>query len=555
MQDSGTVARGIPGETGMTLTRRDALKLGGLVAAGVAGVAVPFGATALQAKSISTLPDALFPRRYARPLLRPPVLQPTGPGGTPYVPGEPRYYDITARAGTAELIPGVQTPVGAYNGLVPGPTLSMERGEPAFVTIRNKLPAANPMGGDYSISTHLHGSESLPEFDGYASDVTKVGYKKTYEWPNSQPARTMWYHDHGQHFTAQNAYGGLAAQYHLHDEVERMLLPQGEFDVPLTVTDAIFNANGSLAYRDNDHSGLWGDVVLVNGRAWPRMTVKRRTYRFRILVASISRSYRWRLSNGMPVTVVATDGGLVPDGIEVLSFRHAPAERYEVVIDFSKVPLTTKRVELLNSSNENNIDYDFTGMVMAFDLVDAPFDKSDPTWNRQYAGMHLADCPVMSQQVTGAERVVSLRVKKDLNTWTFGGQTWQDVVDSGFTKVIANPAVGETQIWEIENSSGGWFHPVHLHLVDFKVLTRNGQPAQPQERGPKDVVYVGEEETVRLLVNFDSPHHRGGRYMVHCHNLPHEDHDMMTQFVVGPNNGDGDPHHPVYAAKPVWDND
>ena len=86
------------------------------------------------------------------------------------------------------------------------------------MTMRNKLPAAHPtFGTPMAISTHLHGSASLPQYDGYASDVTAPGQKKTYHYPNFQPARTLWYHDHGVHYTAQNAYSGLASQYHLHD--------------------------------------------------------------------------------------------------------------------------------------------------------------------------------------------------------------------------------------------------------------------------------------------------------------------------------------------------
>ena len=63
---------------------------------------------------------------------------------------------------------------------------------------------------------------------------------------------------------------------------------------------------------------------------------------------------------------------------------------------------------------------------------------------------------------------------------------------------LANPRDGDVEIWEIENKSGGWFHPVHIHLIDFKILDRNGKPPFAYERGPKDVVYVGENETVRV---------------------------------------------------------
>jgi hypothetical protein len=125
--------------------------------------------------------------------------------------------------------------------------------------------------------------------------------------------------------------------------------------------------------------------------------------------------------------------------------------------------------------------------------------------------------------------------------------TWDEVVESGYKKVLADPDLDDVEIWEIENSSGGWFHPVHIHLVDFQLLSRNGQAPFAHERGPKDVVYVGEGETVRLLMKFE--HHRG-RYMIHCHNLPHEDHDMMAQFSVGIDTNDPDPNHPVEAVRP-----
>jgi FtsP/CotA-like multicopper oxidase with cupredoxin domain len=535
----------------MSLNRRDLLKLGGLSVLGAAGLAVPLGGGA-STKSISTLSSTKFPKRYAAAFVRPPVLTPTMKDGV-------AHYDITARKSTAEIVPGLQTPVYAYNGAVPGPVISLDKGTPSVVRLRNHLPKSGPWGGNYNISTHLHGSESLPQYDGYAADTTGVGFMKDYHYPNSQTARTLWYHDHGQHWTAQNAYSGLAAQYHLHDDMERELLPQGEFDVPLTVTDAIFSSTGSLLYQDNSHSGLWGDVILANGKPWPVMKVKQRTYRFRILDASIARSYRWRLSNGMPLNVVATDGGLMPKGVAVTSFRHGGAERYEVVIDFSKVAVGT-RIELLNLSNPNNVDYDYTGKVMAFDVVGDSFDKNDPTWNRDYNGFELNPSnEVMTLKPTGAEKVVRLRVERTNGNWAINGKTWMDVLGSNYKQTVATPRLGETQIWEIQNSSGGWFHPVHIHLIDFKVIGRTGGSGRvgPQENGPKDVVYVGEGETVRLLAKFQTPSDRVGRYMVHCHNLPHEDHDMMQQFAVLPKTGtldyDADPNHPVDSAKPVPD--
>ena len=288
-----------------------------------------------------------------------------------------------------------------------------------------------------------------------------------------------------------------------------------------------------------DESGLWGDVILVNGRPWPVMKVKRRIYRFRILVASISRSYRFQLGNGDPVTMVATDGGLMPKARQVSQWRQASAERYEVLIDFRRYR-PGQRVVLRNLSNKNNRDFANTDQVMAFDVTDAPFSKRDHTWNQ--LPDTLVGSEVMRLREADAKVTRSLSLQRSGGIWTINGQTWQDVVDSEYQLVLANPKLNATEIWEIANPSGGWFHPLHLHLIDFKILSRNGRPPFDYERGPKDDVYVGEGETVRVIMKF-GPHR--GRYMVHCHNLVHEDHDMMAQFAVGWTAGARDPNDPM----------
>jgi FtsP/CotA-like multicopper oxidase with cupredoxin domain len=200
-------------------------------------------------------------------------------------------------------------------------------------------------------------------------------------------------------------------------------------------------------------------------------------------------------------------------------------------------------VVLQNLSNPNNIGFRHTDQVMAFDVTDAPFSKRDDTWSR--IPDRLVNSPVMDLKESDATRTRRLRVERKGGMWTINGQTWDDVISSRFQKLVANPRLNSTEIWEIENPSGGWFHPVHIHLIDFKILDRNGRPPFDYERGPKDVAYVGENETVRVIAQF-GPHR--GRYMVHCHNLPHEDHDMMVQFAVGWKPGDSDPNDPIQAA-------
>lgn len=534
----------------MSVSRRQVLLVGGLSMVGAAG-ALSVPTRSIDAKAASRLAARDMPRPFQTPLVLSPLLAPDQTGVDPTDGAPINYYTVTEKAATAAILPRLMTPILGYNGIFPGPTISVDQGTKAVLRVRNQLPPTHPFDGHpLTTSTHLHGSASLPQFDGYASDVTSPGFRKDYHYPNFQPARTLWYHDHGVHFTAQNAYSGLAAQYHLHDPMERSLLPQGRFDVALTISDAMFAANGALGYDDNTHSGLWGDVILVNGRPWPVMKVQKRIYRFRILNCSISRSLRPTLSTGDPVTVVGTDGGLVPRTQSVASWRHAGAERYEILIDFRRYR-TGQRIELRNLSNKNNVDYDFTNKIMAFDVTDEPVDQTDPTWNTIPVQL-AADNPVMTLTASAARKVRKFRVKRDdlTNLWTIDGKTWQEVIASGYQEVIADPDLDDVEVWEFENGSGGWFHPIHVHLVDFKILSRNGRAPFAYENGPKDVVYVGEGETVRLLMKF-GPHQ--GRYMIHCHNLPHEDHDMMVQFRVGLDENEYDPNDPMTAAPATWD--
>jgi FtsP/CotA-like multicopper oxidase with cupredoxin domain len=529
-------------------TRRDVLKFGGLGALGAVGAsALPWGAT-LGAKPPSTLPAALMPAPFRTRFKRPPVLRPhksvrDNDGG--WVD----HFTVTQRAGREQMIPGVTSTVFGYNGIAPGPTIKIRQGRRAVLRVRNHLPAINPISGQaFTTSVHLHGSASLPQFDGYASDVTPPGFFKDYHYPDFQPARTLWYHDHGVHHTAQNAYSGLYAQYHIHDRAETSLLPQGEFDVPLTIGDGMFGADGNLSYEDNSHSGMWGDVILVNCKAWPVMEVRRRVYRFRVLVASASRSFRFALSTGDPVTVVATDGGLMPKSREVGQWRQSSGERYEILVDFRKYR-AGQRVVLRNLSNPNNRDFENTDKVMAFDVTDAPVSKRDHTW-RQIPNT-LVSCDAMDLPESAATREREDILNRTGGQWTINDRTWEDVVASNFQLLSADPNVGDVEIWKMTNKSGGWFHPAHVHLVDAKMLSRNGRPPFDYELGPKDTFYLGEGESVRVLFEF-GPHR--GRYMVHCHNLAHEDHDMMVQYAVGWKPGDPDLNDPILSAPCVVDN-
>src|SRR4051794_17776480 len=565
------------------VSRRDVLKFSAL---GAAVVALPLERV-VRAKTVSQIAASKLPAPYTLPFAVPPVVDGRS-GGT---------VALDQKLAKAGIIPGFQTTIFGYAlpgqaPTTPGPTIHAQRGKPLTVMQANKLPAAHPfLNYDPWTSTHLHGSASKPQYDGYASDITKVGQTKRYDYPNKQDARTLWYHDHGVHHTAENAYMGLAAQYHLHDDVESGLsIPkwnfkpdtkvEDQYDLPLILADKMFSANGEFRYDDAGHTGLWGDVVLVNGVPWPNLKVKKRLYRFRVLNASISRGYRLQMSNSTPMSVIGTDGGLMPQVQQTTQLRIGMAERYEIVIDFSKYTPGTK-LQLLNLGVPNSTDFDNTGKVMQFEVVGDAFDATNnalPTGGLYSLNPNTEVWDLKENAIQGTTKIAVVRSNgewKIQSTTTSttsssgsgsggsgsgkggsgsgsgsgssgGGTTkllpWEDVIASQYRETVANPASGGVQIWEITNSSGGWFHPVHIHLVDFKMLPRNGKPVFNYEQGPKDVAYVGENETIRAIMKFGKAGDptTDGRYMIHCHNLPHEDHDMMTQFRVG-NDVDRDP--------------
>src|SRR5262245_60089519 len=439
----------------MELSRRDLMKIGVL---GSATVAIPMMRVA-GASSLPKLSSSAYPKPFTTPFAAPPVAIPFKQDDTT------DYYDLTMRQANATIVPGFVTPIWGYNGVAPGRTIVASKGRRTAVIQRNHLPPKHPQLGYVPwTSVHLHGSESLPEYDGYASDITMPGQVKTYLYPNSQPSRTQWYHDHGVMHTAPNAYMGLAAQYWLVDDLERSLpVPKDAYDVPLIATDALLATDGSKLFDDNDQSGLFGDLILVNGRPWPLMQVERRKYRFRILNASVTRSYRWRLDSGDPFWVIRTDGGFMPAPQPVVSFRHGVAERYEVVIDFANYPIG-RRIVLQNLRVDNDINFTTTKVVMAFDVVSEATNLD----NNEIPAVLNPDNPTMALTESQATVRRTFELVRDGGEWTINGTVWADVVRSGFKKVLANPQVETVERWTIKNDSGGWHHPFHIHLIDFK---------------------------------------------------------------------------------------
>lgn len=248
--------------------------------------------------------------------------------------------------------------------MFPGPTIAARCGRPVVVRHRNELPVP--------VVVHLHGGKTPPESDGYPTDlilpvgtdtaatahaahatVGRIGHGvKDYTYPNEQPSTTLWYHDHRDMFTGPQVYKGLAGFYLIHDAIEDALpLPKGDNDIPLMITDHIFNEDGSFFYpsldptlhedglEDGYHEGVQGDTILVNGAPFPFLEVSNTRYRFRVLNASNRRIYKLALdpspSEGAAFIQIGSDGGLLSAPVLQTELFIAPAERFDVIIDFS----------------------------------------------------------------------------------------------------------------------------------------------------------------------------------------------------------------------------
>ena len=470
------------------MKRRDLFKVGA-----VTGAALVVPARQIMAAATG---EPLSVPAFAVPLTIPPVLRPVRRTA------DTDHYEIHMRQSDVEIVPGTTTRVLTYNGSFPGPTIQVWRGRRAIVRHTNTL--------DVPTSTHLHGGHVPPQSDGYPTDVIATGASKSYLYPNEQPAATLWYHDHAHHQEAENVFRGLSGFYLVRDlRTECQLgLPSGRFDVPLVLRDIRLDDAAQIVYVHNDFEGR--RTVLVNGRPQPYFPVAARKYRFRLLNAANDRAFKLRLSDGAELTQIASDGGLLARPNVTPAVDLFPGERVEVVVDFSRYPVGTQLV-LQNDYGE----VDATRAVMRFDVVRHARD-----WSR--VPDHLADIPgVPTATVT---RDLTMAIDPKTYVFLLNGRPFDpDRVDYTVRR-------GSTEIWRITNTDPfGIPHNLHLHLVQFRVLDRNGTPPGPAEAGWKDTVTVMPGETVRIAATFTG---YTGRYVYHCHLIDHATQSMMGQFEV-----------------------
>lgn len=410
-----------------------------------------------------------------------------------------------------------------------------------------------------------------------------------FEYPNAQRATTLWYHDHSLGMTRANVYAGPAGFYLLRggpDDNVIGTLPGpapalGDapgtkyYEIPIAIQDRAFNPDGSLFYPDsreyfdgfsgpyipnsdiapNHNPEFFANTMVVNGRTWPFLQVEQRRYRFRFLNGCNSRFLILKISQRLHFWHIGSEGGFLPAPVQRKEILLAPAERADVIVDFTHVPVGTE-LQLLNIGPDepfgggipgvafDKADPNTTGQVMQFRVIPSTsVDLSTPP--------HRLILPSLTPiGVESNTRKVSLNELDSDDLTGVGpraaflgtlGASGQGVSKMWEEAVTENPTANVPEVWEIFNFTED-AHPIHVHQTQFQIVNRQefdpltgspvGKPQLPEdwESGFKDTVIAFPGEITRIKTKFQT----AGRFVWHCHILEHEDNEMMRPFLIAP---------------------
>lgn len=464
--------------------------------------------------------------------------------------------DLQAAPGEAALFPGQATRVWGYEGRVLqgdsttlqtlsgsylGPIIRAKKGQKLRVNFTNGLTEESVI--------HWHGLHVPPEMDAHPRYAIGPGETYVYDLPITNRAGTYWYHPHPDGRTGPQVYNGLAGLLLVSDNEEAALgLPSGEYDVPLVIQDRSFDRNNQLVYSSSgmmSMTGFLGDRILVNGRPDFTLPVARRAYRLRLINGSNSRIYKLAWDDRTPLTIIATDGGLLETPVQRDYVMLAPGERVELYADFRKRPVgTTVRLVSLQFSGA-----DAGGMGggqtlpngAAFSVIQVQVQRkkkanySLPDRLSTINRYRLEDAANASNPRSFAVSASMMRLLLNGRTFELEGVAPNEIVQ-----------LGTLEAWQFTNqgSTGGMMggamaHPLHVHGVQFQVIERkvSSQFASAWETvrsgyvddGWKDTVLLMPGESVKLLLRFED---YTGLYVYHCHILEHEDQGMMRNYLV-----------------------
>lgn len=564
------------------MTRRGFLRYGAGVSA---GFALPWAARLPVARATGA-PQL---RKYAQPLPLP------GAGIVVASPSGANEYSFAQTEIARRLHPDLPpTPLWAYDdgsglgGQVGsfGMAVVARSGVPLRVSFTHKLRETypewmpvdtrlTPLGDEVRLMTHLHGGFVAGDSDGNPA-VTPNGFGPgetqsvlyTNQLPQ-MPASLLWFHDHGLGATRLNVFAGLAAAYILRDEFDTgeepnpIGIPGGRYEIPLVIQDRQFNPDGTFLYPSSDIPGAtwigeyFGDVMLVNGKVWPFLEVEPRIYRLRVLNGCNARIMSLDIG-GPSMWQIGAEGGMWDQPVPVKELVLAPAERADVLVDFSKFPGARLVVKNHNPKKPVSTPAPSLEQVMQIRVsssVSQPGPRSIPS---SLPG-RKADLP----EPLRTRHITLNEIDVDEPTWFLN----LDGLHFDELPVSETPKAGTVEDWVYVNLTADT-HPMHTHLVTFQVIGRTPfdaaayeeayeprsgggvpggidptpyatgpmEPPDPSERGFKDTVKANPGYFTTIRAKFDLPAGVTApqSYVYHCHIVEHEDNDMMRPFTVEP---------------------
>lgn len=486
------------------MKRREFIKSSGLKAISALGVSFILKACHTEEDMIG-YPNWIVEGSFDRPLTIPAVTHGSA--------------SLNAQVSVAELLKGKSSTTLSYSNGLLGPTIKASTGETVNVSLQNNLTEET--------NIHWHGLILPEKMDGHPKDIAPPGGSLNYSLPIIQRAGTYWYHPHPHGLTGKQVFMGLAGMFIVNDSEEAALnLPSGEFEIPIIIQDKHFEGN-MLDYSPNEDeimTGYLGEQILINGQHAPFLDVDSTWYRLRILNGSTARVYNLGLTGGKQLIIIGADGGLLRTPEQVSNIMLAPGERLDVLIDFSGLAVGKEIYLVSNKFSEYNAQGRQSFNLMKF--------KVNQSVNSAFT------VPATLSVIDSLSPVQALKTRTLNIAQTISGEGGHGMGRHSINRKIfemervdETVSAGTVEIWEFDNFKGDEIHPMHIHGVQFQVLQRIGGRNKiiASEKGWKDTILLMPGEKVRVIMRF--PEYTGV-FVLHCHNLEHEDDGMMINYQI-----------------------
>lgn len=434
---------------------------------------------------------------FSKPLIIPPILEPKIKNGT-------KVYDLNVQEGKMAFLDGVKTETFGVNTNFLGPTIRVNRGDNVQINVKNSLKENTVL--------HWHGVKVPGICDGGPNRAIKPNNSWTTNFSIDQRSSMCWYHPHTYHQTGYQVYKGIAGLFIIDDEDSQNLdLPKeyGIDDIPLIFQDRRFDMQGQFLYKQSMHDtmmGVTGNFYLVNGVIEPYLKVDAKTVRLRLLNGSNARVYQFMFEDKREFYQIAGDSSFLPKPVKMKSLILSPAERAEILVDFSD--LAGKTIMLADIVDKSYLLKIFVNKTKneSFEIPNKLVDIDEY--------QNIDNLPIRNFEINMSPGWLAIN----------GKQMDMSRIDEKIT-------LNQYEIWRIKNNRP-MVHPFHIHGCSFKILSRNNNPAYANETGLKDTVLIYGNETVEIAVKFENEANEKYPYMYHCHILEHEDGGMMGQFTV-----------------------